>query len=947
MLTFPRPASSEKGRLRRLTTVSGISSAVVGLTLTTLLLSVMFATARGAENWEQLAREADSLAEAGQFDPAASVGMRCLEAMRQAANVHDTLYADRLFEVGRCNWSLNRIAPTDSLWQIALQIREQYFRDDHPAILQSLRYLSAIYLRRGDYAISEGMHRRMLVAWEDSDQRDTSFAVNMLTRLGVICMNQQRASEAAEAYERALTLLNAASTPDVEVARALCLNMAYMYADQKEYAKAESAMLSLIDVLETADGSGSDYLAAAYLNLAELHGELGHHDEAEVYFRKCMEVNERLHGPDSYEVAIALTSYGNHLMGQGLLVEAGEQYARALRIKQATVGPTDRTVANTLVMYSQCEREMGNVEKALRLAQESFAIRRANFVDNYWVLPESDAIAYSQVMRGSANAFFTAFADRPEWDDMILCEAANVILACKGQVTDCMFNRRQSLFSSDDPELAALMDQYRSSAKAISQLYGSGPGGGDVATYSMVMDSLAQVSRDLEEQMALSSESFQAAREFHDVSWDKVQPHLPINSVLIEFARFELTDLRDSTVRDHYFALVLPAQGEPRLKHLGPAAEIDLLVADYRRLYENLSTTWPSLNNDQIRSSRVVHRALYERLIAPVEQYVTGAELLLLAPDGSLNLVAFAGLQDESDSYFIEKHALHYLAAGRDLVRLKSRPPLGAGLLAFGGIDFDSSGSDEISTLAEPQATVRSSDPASADQVGIGFRGDLAPLPYTGREVTRVAELWRESRGGACRVVTGSEASEERFKLEAPGKRVIHCATHGFFGGFSDPSNEAEARQTPGWDVAENNPMVKSGLFFAGVNNRATGGTMTDDGFLTALEVAGMDLQGVEWVVLSACGSGLGGVQTGEGVYGLRRAFLMAGVRTVISSLWSIPDKQTAALMEQVYSGGESNLATLTRRIALEHIREQRQTGKPDHPFAWGAFVAVGDWMVR
>lgn len=108
-----------------------------------------------------------------------------------------------------------------------------------------------------------------------------------------------------------------------------------------------------------------------------------------------------------------------------------------------------------------------------------------------------------------------------------------------------------------------------------------------------------------------------------------------------------------------------------------------------------------------------------------------------------------------------------------------------------------------------------------------------------------------------------------------------------------------------------------------------------------------MNLKGVEWVVLSACGSGLGEVQRGEGVYGLRRAFMMAGARTVVSALWSVPDKRSQLMMEQLYEGSESDLARAMQRMAVGQIADLRSRGLSTHPFCWGAFVAVGDWRVQ
>ncbi len=935
VFTFVRFSHTRYRVAFRPAVVGGSFMRIIGAVAVLLLI-----TTASAADWQELAESADSLAEARQFDSAVVVGMRCLSAMDHSADVHDTVRADLLFEVGRYNLNLNRYDQADSVWQIALQLREQYLPDSHASILNSLRYLSFIYLVRGQYAKAEALLRRSLAGWEQSRPQDTSYVVNMLTRLGVICMNQSRTGAAQEFYERALSLITAVSTSDIKVAIALHHNLAYLYAIQKKYAEAENMWLSLVAFLENTDDTTSENLAAAFVNLAELCDELGRYGRAEAYLQKALTQNERLHGLNSYPSAMTLTSLGNSLMEQGKLREAADAYQRSLTIKRETVGSTDRSVANTLIMYSQVERELGNIKNALGLALESFTIRRHNFVTNYWVLPEGDAINYSTVMRASASAFFAAFAQRSDWDDSTVHEAADIILATKGQVTDCMFDRQQSVTSSEDPELRELLDRYGSTAQTISQLYLRGPGAGDPAQYRNQRDSLTRIRSDLEIQIALRNGDFMMERGSYDIRWMKIRSLLPANSALIEYVEFEFGNLSDSAAVGHYFVLVMRPDSEPAVKHLGPAAQIDSMVAEYRRLYDTLSQVWPMYTDDQAEHSRTLHGRLYQCLVAPVEDYLAEVELVLQAPDGSLNLIAFGGLQDPSGLYLIEKYPLHYLAAGRDLIRLGHRPLYGRGLLAFGGIDFGTLETDQRGETSDASATV-----AEDEHSGFVFRGGLTPLPYTKREVVRVAKLWEEFQKEPSQVVTGADAGEERFKREAPGKRVIHCATHGFFGGGTSQESE-QGSGSP--DSHADNPLVRSGLFFAGVNSRLmeAGDEFAEDGFLTALEVANLNLKGVEWVVLSACGSGLGEVQTGEGVYGLRRAFMMAGARTVISSLWSVPDKQTQSIMEQLYSGKETNLALAMQRMALTEIEKLRARGLPEHPFAWSAFIAVGDWRI-
>ncbi len=203
-------------------------------------------------------------------------------------------------------------------------------------------------------------------------------------------------------------------------------------------------------------------------------------------------------------------------------------------------------------------------------------------------------------------------------------------------------------------------------------------------------------------------------------------------------------------------------------------------------------------------------------------------------------------------------------------------------------------------------------------------------------------------------------ADEGQFKRHAPGHRVLHLATHGFFLGgpcTAPPSNtraiggvataKPAAASAPRRVLPAGNPLLFSGLALAGANQRDRAKQDEDDGILTAEEIAAMNLEGTEWAVLSACDTGLGEIRAGEGVFGLRRAFQVAGVRTVIMSLWSVDDQATRQWMRALYEARlEKNLDTAdsVRAASLNVLQDRRAKGLSTHPFYWAAFVAAGDW---
>ena len=218
---------------------------------------------------------------------------------------------------------------------------------------------------------------------------------------------------------------------------------------------------------------------------------------------------------------------------------------------------------------------------------------------------------------------------------------------------------------------------------------------------------------------------------------------------------------------------------------------------------------------------------------------------------------------------------------------------------------------------------------------------------------TRSPPLWKSDE--AVALLIGAAASEAAFKREAPGKRVIHLATHGFFLDGRCESTLSATRGVGGLATIEEkprpsptaeSPLLLSGLALAGANHRGEAGPDEEDGILTAEEIAALDLTGLDWAVLSACDTGIGRIQAGEGVLGLRRAFRVAGARTLIMSLWPVDDDAAREWMLALYEARltkQLSTAESVRSASLRLLEMGRARGN-DHPFFWAGFVAAGDW---
>ncbi len=411
-----------------------------------------------------------------------------------------------------------------------------------------------------------------------------------------------------------------------------------------------------------------------------------------------------------------------------------------------------------------------------------------------------------------------------------------------------------------------------------------------------------------------------------------------------------------------YAAFVLPVGStEPVLVPLGEAAAVEEAVSSWRRA---VSAPGPEFSGAASPSAKEYGRAgstLRERIWDPVERHVGEARMVFVAPDGPVSLVNLTTLPRADGTYLLERGPLiHYLAAEREIVAGGRTERSGEGLMAVGEPDYDGNlaavGRGSI-VLAAHRKVERKEGTAAAP-VYRGRRSScddpkkmtFAPLPASGAEIESIAKLWTETGkpGGpsprGALFLKGLQASEDAFKRLAPGRKVLHVATHGFF--LGDDCRAAGGGAA--WTRIAESPMLLSGLALAGANHRGEvdPASEQEDGILTAEEIAALDLGGVEWAVLSACDTGVGEVQAGEGVLGLRRAFSTAGARTLIMTLWAVDDAATLDWMKRLYRLRLSGLPTSesVRRASLESLQERKERGRSTHPFFWGGFIAAGDW---
>ncbi len=674
-----------------------------------------------------------------------------------------------------------------------------------------------------------------------------------------------------------------------------------------------------------------------------------------------------------------MSDYGSLLYQQGDYKGARDLFERSLNAFDSSLGPGHPLVARSLNNLAHLLLVTGEVEAALDAAMRAEEIGRAHLYLTARTMAERQALSYASV-RASGLDLMLSLAARGlgsesrarVWDGMIRSRAL---------VLDEMAARHRAIAGAS--QIGRLAQELAAAHQRLANLMVRGPSQESPELYRHLLDEARQDKDKAERSLAEGSVAFQRDLERSRTGLAEITSALPPDTGLVAFARYNQhgtpatqagqpaaagsrTEVKQIEPVPSYLAFVLRAgEKQPLVQTLGKAEEIDKLVAEWSR--EAARGVFDEKRSE--RQAEAAYRSAGELLRLkvwdPLATYLEGARQIFVIPDGALNLVNLAALPVGEEGYLLEGSVLHYFSAERDLVASGTRPPRRGALLAFGGPDFD-----ETSLFAGLSPSGAGQGAGASARTAAAFRGERSgcdqfhsvrfdPLPGTAREAAAVVALWNEVRGqryGEAVYLTGTAASEAEFKRRASDHRILHMATHGFFLGSQCPSavdavrgvgglvSTGEKQRLP--PIGEN-PLLLSGLALAGANHRESASAQEDDGILTAEEIAALDLSGVEWAVLSACDTGVGEVRAGEGVFGLRRAFQVAGVGTLIMSLWSVEDESARQWMEALYKARllkGLGTAEAVREASLEVLHRRRENGQSTHPFYWGGFVAAGDW---
>jgi len=799
------------------------------------------------------------------------------------------------------------------LAQESLVIRKAALRPDHPLVAESLFNVASIYFKLGSYAVAEPLFKESLAIRERKlgpDDPDVAKSVNSLAGLYQMIGDYERAETL---FKRALTIRQKSFGPEHGIVAQSMVNLGLLYKDKRDYKQAEELLARALDIFKKIIGSEDHLAIASVLNsLAVIHQEQGELAQAEPLYRRALVTQEKYLRPDDPDLANTIHNLAVLYLLKRDYDRAEPLYQRAIENIEKTLGPQHPLFANALESISIMYQAKGDLNRAIAFQQRSNDIREHNLALTIATGSEQQKRLYMDTLDIETDIAITLHVQAAPGRNDAARLALTAILRRKGRVLDTMANIIETLRNRSTMEDRMLLEQLSQVRSRLASAVISGLGQSSPEEYQQKLAKLEKERDDLES--AISARSAEFRSQELPVTLENIQSVIPEASALVEISLYRpfdplATTKSGATRPARYVAYVLRKTGSPVWVDLGDAAPIDSNASRLRGLLADPNSI-----------TKPTARSLDEQVMRPIRKVLGPVRTLFVSPDGALNLTPFSALVDEHDRYLVESYRITYLTSGRDLLRLQSQNANTQPSLVIANPAFNYRAPRRSQQTFTNRKTQRAFDLSEAT---------FDPIPATASEGNALKRILP----GAVTLLTGMQANESTIKrVNAP--YILHIATHGFF--LADVA--AEAR------VQRENPLLRSGIALAGANKRHGGNG--EDGILTALEAAGLNLWGTKIVALSACETGLGEVRNGDGVYGLRRALVLAGAESQLMSLWKVDDAVTKDLMIDYYThirAGEGRTEAL-REVQLQMLRGNNPKQDRRHPYYWASFIQSGDW---
>jgi tetratricopeptide (TPR) repeat protein len=835
----------------------------------------------------------------GQYQIAEDIYKDSQKLFKETLGENHPDYASLLNNIALLYDETGRYDQAEDLFLKVLQTTKATLGERHPEYATSLNNLALLYKDKGQYERAEPLYKEsMKIRKEVLGENHPEYGAS-LNNLAALYQSMGRNKQAEQLYIQATAISKKVfGEKHLEYASSL-INLAGLYENMDQFDKSEKLYDNALQIIKSTLGETHPDYAIALNNLALLMQKTGKYTRAEQLYKQDLQLTQKAFGNDHPMYATSLCNLGGLYENMGRYSEAEKMYKQALQIRQSVLN--DKHPDNAAIQYNlaRVNTSLGKIDEAEKNWNKALSNYMYQINTYFPSMSEKEKELFYHTINDKLEQFNSFAILRSKSNPDILETMYNNQLATKALLFNASNKVRQRILNSGDKQLTDLFKRWQSEKELLAKLYSLPVE--EIRKRSINIDSLEKRANDLEKELSISSELFKNNSEKKIYVWKDIQKKLKQEEAAIEIIRFA-KHKSDSggTYTDsvYYAALIVSNQtfSHPSLVLLKNGRELE---GKYIRYYKN--TIKFKAPDDHC----------YNQYWKKIKEELTGIKKVYLSPDGAYNQLNLNSIKNTQTGTFVfDEMDIQILTNTKDLLSSSEKVNALNSILLWGNADF-----------AAGTSSTR-----------------LTSLPGTETEIKKIDEIM-VAKGWNSKIFTKNTATEEALK-NVKDARVIHIATHGFF------QKDIEISQDEKENTPEYNPLLRSGLMFAGASatlekeNIESAGlnTKQDDGILSAYEALNLNLDNTELVVLSACETGLGDIKNGEGVYGLQRAFRVAGSKSIIISLWKVNDETTQKLMTVFYAEWlKSNDKREAFRAAQTNIRNLY----PD-PYNWAAFIIIG-----
>lgn len=808
----------------------------------------------------------------------------------EANLTEDPGYLKTLSSQGLLYATMGRFTLAEGYTTEALEIRKQKFGSEHIGMASSLNNYGVLHYNLGRYNEAEKTLASALeVVMASNLQASMPYSI-ILNNQAMLFQAIGRFDEAETSLKEAIAIAERLQSKKSKNHLKFLSNLALLYQQMGKYHEAEVIYLGMERRLGKTD---PDY-ASMLTNQAALYMQMGKQDSVEPLLKTAAAIYTRSFGEEHPAFASVTANLGNFYRITGRYGEALPLLEKALLIREKTLGKNHPHYAQSIEDLAILHWKNNQATKAYELYREVIA-KSIDFINTYFgPMSEAEKAKYWDVLSPRFQRFYNFAIEAQTSVPDVVTDVFNYQLATKALLLNSTNKIKQSIFASRDGVLIRDYLTWVDQKEQLARLYAYSKS--ELQEQKINLDSIERAANAMEKSLSERSADFSKGYTSPNIHFTRVRDLLTDNEVLVEVVRVRAFE-HLFTKESRYVVLIThKGMTSPEMRVIDNGQQLE---TRYAKFYKNAI------------QQKVVDDYSYQQYWAPIESALKNKKTVYLCPDGIYNQINVNTLRKPgtgSSEYVINRYDISILGNAKDLIALKekktTRPSKRAVLVGF------------------------------PDYGG----AEISALPGTQKEVDAVAGILKAS-GYKLEVFTQSAATEKNMK--ATGRPdVLHIATHGYF--LEDVESTGTAFGVH-LENASDNPLLRSGLMLAGAaktTRQVSSPNLesNDNGILTAYEAMNLDLEGTQLVVLSACETGLGDVKAGEGVYGLQRAFLVAGAEGLIMSLWKVDDIATQQLMKNFYANW---IKLGNRQKAFKQAQLQLLARYPD-PYYWGAFVMVG-----